>query len=237
MLLADGRFIKEVDGTHSLTQMLMVDAHPDRLRPLSRVWNPPHHQSTGYAHAEAKVYADGRLVLRGHTSIVAYDLRAIAAVTDIHARQRQPSGRDDRTRLHDRPGVHFAWRFSDGHRVTEANATHRIAPPDDRFARLAQAELLVTADDGSRLHSRHSLPLYRSLWPAATLPDNAVGGLVVERYAGATSLSDMTRRAQPHRSGTNATRRAGLGNAALARRGGSQRVRRRSTPVRLGAGD
>ena len=208
MLLADGRFIKEVDGTHSLTQMLMVDAHPDRLRPLSRVWNPPHHQSTGYAHAQAKVYADGRLVLRGHTSIVAYDLRAIAAATDTTPGSGNLQANMIAPWLHDRPGVHFAWRFSDGHRVAEANATHRIAPPDDRFARLAQAELLVTADDGSRLHSRHSLPLYRNLWPAATLPDNAVGGLVVERYAGATNLSDLT--GEPSRTDLVAMPRAAL---------------------------
>jgi hypothetical protein len=41
------------------------------------------------------------------------------------------------------------------------------------------------------------LPLYRKLWPAVTVPDNAASGLVVERYTRATSLSDLT--AEPSR--------------------------------------
>ena len=55
------RALIEFDGTHSLNQYTQVDLINKTI--LTDLWSPPHKQQTGYAHDQAKPFAEGQNVL------------------------------------------------------------------------------------------------------------------------------------------------------------------------------
>lgn len=81
MVYADGRLIVDRDGSHSGTELTYYAADPKRgaLKPLGKLWPPPHAHGTSYHPACSHPYVDGRLFIRGGDGVYCYDLRKRAA--------------------------------------------------------------------------------------------------------------------------------------------------------------
>jgi hypothetical protein len=73
---AEGRFFHEPDSQHgSIHDVLMLGTTADTFKPMSKPWNTPHYDATGYEMPISHPVVAGRLYLRGADGVYCWDLR------------------------------------------------------------------------------------------------------------------------------------------------------------------